>query len=178
MRTIKKVSLGIGIAVAAFFALVVMVTTAATPPSSQLSIQQTNSPQQNTSFSPMNGTIMIVNSEFSVPAGGYSIYKADIPSGVTNIRLVGSFTADGSGIAMEATEQPSGYVYYQTANDYGKSGLWPVNSQHVDVLIYNKDANHEIGGTIQLQFDNTADGQHAKHVNADVYITYIKYVSN
>jgi hypothetical protein len=116
----KKIAIGAGIAVVAFFAFVILVD--AFLPSSQsgsVSTQATNqessgsssavqglektpiSQDKGTEFVPTVIKRTIINEKFTVSAGAYKVYTLSAPKDATNVSVNGNFTAkDGIAVSM------------------------------------------------------------------------------
>lgn len=117
---------------------------------------------------PQQRTINIVNGLITVQARGYQAYPFAVPTGATNIRVSGTFTASGGSgndiivVIMDETAFTNWKNGHQVSTFYN-SGQLTTSSISASVLA---------GGTYYLVYANTFSTLSSKNVQTTVDLTY------
>lgn len=201
MGKAKKIGIGVGIAVAAFFILAIIAAASSQPDSNLVSDSNTQSnitPEQQPittdsysditeqndgqSFTPRTETQQIVNGLVRVDAGGFVVYPFTSPKDGTKMELTGAFVTYGNDaikvfIADETlfNQWKDGKRLFFSGNVYYTSGNY-VSSDIIHIPEGGGTWNGD-GSTLYIVFDNTEEPAYGKQVNADIKLTYTRYVS-
>lgn len=153
----KYIGIGIGIAVVAVVAIIAI--------GSMSSSRTSNS---SNSYIPSQHTQNIVNGIISVKAGGYQYYSFNAPSGSTDVRVSGSFEANGgSGNDINVVildEQ----AFTNWKNGHQVSAYYSSGKLTTDSI----NANIPSGNTLYLVYDNQFSTFTSKDVRTTVDLVY------
>jgi hypothetical protein len=124
---------------------------------------------------PTSNMVSIVNGQFRVDSGTYESYQFAVPSGVTDVRLEGSFSATGgSGTGVEVLiMDPVAYAGWQSGHEvnfYYDSG--PMAGAYFDTPLPSHGGTYYLVYSNALQHGNVNVTVSQKDVDTRVYLIY------
>ena|GEM_PF-6708404 len=113
-------------------------------------------------------TITVMNETFDVGAGSYILYSISIPQNSTDVNIDGSYISNGSGIILDVFDEDTLDSWKQ--GDYNPPRE-PLVGSGAGISLFAV-----AGETVYLTFDNTADHDRGKRVEANFTVTYTRYI--
>ena len=109
-----------------------------------------------------------MNETFDVGAGSYILYPISIPQNSTDVNIDGSYISNGSGIILDVFDEDTLDSWKQ--GDYNPPRE-PLVGSGAGISLFAV-----AGETVYLTFDNTADHDRGKRVEANFTVTYTRYI--